>query len=54
MALMGAEVLFYPTAIGSEPYDADLDTSPVSYTHLDVYKRQRQCHRGGDRRAAAA
>jgi N-carbamoylputrescine amidase len=29
MALMGAEVLFYPTAIGSEPYDADLDTSRV-------------------------
>ncbi len=27
MALMGAELLFYPTAIGSEPYDADLDTS---------------------------
>ena len=27
MALMGAQVLFYPTAIGSEPYDADLDTS---------------------------
>lgn len=27
MALMGAEVLFYPTAIGSEPYDEDLDTS---------------------------
>ena len=27
MMLMGAEVLFYPTAIGSEPYDADLDTS---------------------------
>lgn len=27
MALMGAEVLFYPTAIGSEPYDASLDTS---------------------------
>ncbi|MCC2603061.1 N-carbamoylputrescine amidase [Sphingopyxis yananensis] len=27
MALMGAEVLFYPTAIGSEPYDQDLDTS---------------------------
>ena len=26
MALMGAEVLFYPTAIGSEPQDADLDT----------------------------
>lgn len=29
MALMGAEVLFYPTAIGSEPYDPDLETSRV-------------------------
>ena len=29
MALMGAEILLYPTAIGSEPYDADLDTSRV-------------------------
>ncbi len=27
MALMGAELLFYPTAIGSEPYDDGLDTS---------------------------
>jgi N-carbamoylputrescine amidase len=27
MALMGAELLMYPTAIGSEPYDSDLDTS---------------------------
>jgi N-carbamoylputrescine amidase len=27
MALMGAEMLFYPTAIGSEPYDPNLDTS---------------------------
>jgi N-carbamoylputrescine amidase len=27
MALMGAELLMYPTAIGSEPYDAELDTS---------------------------
>jgi N-carbamoylputrescine amidase len=27
MALMGAEVLFYPTAIGSEPHDAAMDTS---------------------------
>jgi len=27
MALMGAELLFYPTAIGSEPQDADFDTS---------------------------
>ncbi len=27
MALLGAEVLLYPTAIGAEPYDAALDTS---------------------------
>jgi N-carbamoylputrescine amidase len=27
MALMGAELLLYPTAIGAEPYDAGLDTS---------------------------
>lgn len=27
MALQGAEVLLYPTAIGSEPYDENLDTS---------------------------
>jgi len=27
MMLMGAQILFYPTAIGSEPHDADLDTS---------------------------
>jgi N-carbamoylputrescine amidase len=27
MALHGAELLLYPTAIGSEPYDATLDTS---------------------------
>jgi len=27
MALMGAELLFYPTAIGSEPEDAEFDTS---------------------------
>ena len=27
MALMGAELLLYPTAIGSEPYDVELDTS---------------------------
>jgi N-carbamoylputrescine amidase len=26
MALMGAEALLYPTAIGSEPYDASLDS----------------------------
>jgi N-carbamoylputrescine amidase len=27
MALMGADVLLYPTAIGSEPHDAGLDTA---------------------------
>ena len=27
MMLMGAEILFYPTAIGNEPHDPDLDTS---------------------------
>ena len=27
MMLMGAELLFYPTAIGSEPHDASLDTA---------------------------
>jgi N-carbamoylputrescine amidase len=27
MALMGAECLFYPTAIGSEPHDSSLDTA---------------------------
>jgi N-carbamoylputrescine amidase len=26
MAVQGADVLFYPTAIGSEPHDAELDT----------------------------
>ncbi len=27
MALLGAEILFYPTAIGSEPHDDSLDTA---------------------------
>jgi len=27
MALLGAQLLMYPTAIGSEPYDTELDTS---------------------------
>lgn len=29
MTLMGADVLFYPTAIGSEPAEPDLDTRPM-------------------------
>jgi N-carbamoylputrescine amidase len=37
MALMGAEALFYPTAIGSEPHDASLDTR-------DPWRRAMQGH----------
>ncbi len=37
MALMGAQVLFYPTAIGSEPHDATLDTR-------DPWRRAMQGH----------
>jgi N-carbamoylputrescine amidase len=37
MALMGAEALFYPTAIGSEPHDASLDTR-------DPWRRVMQGH----------
>jgi N-carbamoylputrescine amidase len=29
MVLQGAEILFYPTAIGSEPYDSSFDTSAI-------------------------
>ncbi|WP_455372762.1 N-carbamoylputrescine amidase [Limibacillus halophilus] len=37
MALMGAEILFYPTAIGSEPQDASLDSK-------DHWQRTMQGH----------
>ena len=37
MALFGAEVLLYPTAIGSEPHDASLDTR-------DPWRRAMQGH----------
>jgi N-carbamoylputrescine amidase len=37
MAIQGAEVLFYPTAIGSEPHDASLDTR-------DPWRRAMQGH----------
>jgi N-carbamoylputrescine amidase len=37
MALQGAQVLFYPTAIGSEPHDASLDTR-------DPWRRAMQGH----------
>lgn len=37
MMLQGAEVLFYPTAIGSEPHDKELDTA-------DPWRRAMQGH----------
>ena len=37
MAMMGADVLFYPTAIGSEPHDGALDTR-------DPWRRAMQGH----------
>jgi N-carbamoylputrescine amidase len=37
MALAGAEILFYPTAIGSEPHDSSLDTR-------DPWRRAMQGH----------
>jgi N-carbamoylputrescine amidase len=37
MALLGAEILFYPTAIGSEPHDGTLDTR-------DPWRRAMQGH----------
>jgi N-carbamoylputrescine amidase len=41
MALMGAELLFYPTAIGSEPQDATLDSR-------DHWQRVMQGHAGAN------
>src|SRR5690606_5693106 len=37
MMLMGADVLMYPTAIGSEPHDSELDTA-------DPWRRAMQGH----------
>ena len=41
MALMGADLLFYPTAIGSEPQDASLDSR-------DHWQRVMQGHAGAN------
>lgn len=41
MALMGAELLFYPTAIGSEPHDATI-------TSRDHWQRVQQGHAGAN------
>lgn len=41
MALQGAELLFYPTAIGSEPQDDGLDSR-------DHWKRVMQGHAGAN------
>jgi len=41
MALMGAELLFYPTAIGSEPHDASISSR-------DHWQRVQQGHAGAN------
>lgn len=41
MSLQGAEILFYPTAIGSEPQDGGLDSR-------DHWKRVMQGHAGAN------
>lgn len=41
MVLQGAEILFYPTAIGSEPQDDGLDS-------CDHWKRVMQGHAGAN------
>lgn len=41
MALMGAELLFYPTAIGSEPHDANI-------TSREHWQRVQQGHAGAN------
>lgn len=41
MVLQGAEILFYPTAIGSEPQDQGLDS-------CDHWKRVMQGHAGAN------
>ena len=57
MALMGAEILLYPTAIGSEPQDPSLDSSgALAADHAGPRGRQRhaagrlESHRHGGRR----
>ena len=46
MALHGAEVLLYPTAIGSEPYDAELDTSRM-WRRAMIGHAVSNCYAGG-------
>lgn len=41
MVLQGAEILLYPTAIGSEPQDAELDSR-------EHWKRVMQGHAGAN------
>ena len=48
MVLMGAEVLLYPTAIGSEPHDPTLDTArAVAARHAGPRRLQRRAGRRG-------
>jgi N-carbamoylputrescine amidase len=46
LALKGAELIFYPTAIGTEPLDPGLDSQPLAAD--DAGSRRRQ-HGAGDR-----
>lgn len=41
MVLQGAEILFYPTAIGSEPQDAEVDS-------CEHWRRVMQGHAGAN------
>ena len=45
MALLGAEILFYPTAIGAEPQDPTIDSR-------DHWQRAMQGHAAAERHAA--
>jgi N-carbamoylputrescine amidase len=40
MALMGAEILLYPTAIGSEPLNPSYDSQPHWQTCMQGHRRQ--------------
>ncbi len=45
----GAEVLFYPTAIGSEPDDTGLDTHAMAARHAGPCRRKRGADRAANR-----
>jgi N-carbamoylputrescine amidase len=53
MVLEGAEILFYPTAIGSEPDDPTLD-SRICVAARDDRPRRRECRRRSSPRTGSA